>query len=95
MSNDLDRDNFEAWARTRGRSLVRAKDGEYCFHCTRDMWRAWQSAATSFTPPEGFVLVPVEPDCSELPNYAAGLWSRRSWDAALDDLLAARPEVSP
>lgn len=47
----------------------------------------------ALTPPEGYVLVPVDPDCTELPNYIAGTWSRRNWEAALEDLTAARLEV--
>lgn len=45
--------------------------------------------------PEGFKLVnalnPITGD-----NYAMGLWSRRNWEAAMEDqgyILAAAPEV--
>lgn len=51
----------------------------------------------ALTPPEGFVLVPVEPTeaIGEAPRYIAGEWSRRNWEAAVEDMLwlAARPEL--
>lgn len=65
---------------------------DYCPGLPIDASEALRAVIAALTPPEGWVLVPVEPDCSELPNYAAGLWSRRNWDAALTDLLASRPE---
>lgn len=42
--------------------------------------------------PPGWKLVPVEPYAGS--NYEAGLWSRRNWDAALEDQAAA-PEGTP
>lgn len=51
----------------------------------------------ALTPPEGFVLVPVEPTeaIGDAPRYIAGEWSRRNWEAAVEDMLwlAACPEV--
>ena len=40
--------------------------------------------------PDGWVAVRVEPITGE--NYANGLWSRRNWTAALEDMLSARPD---
>lgn len=37
--------------------------------------------------PEGYQLVPVEPITGK--NYEQGLWSRRNWDAAIEDMLSA------
>lgn len=59
--------------------------------------RSMRAITAALTPPEGYVLVPVEPPeaMGDAPRYIAGEWSRRSWEAAVDDMrwLAARPEV--
>ena len=40
--------------------------------------------------PDGWAAVPMEPITGE--NYENGLWSRRNWTAALEDMLSARPD---
>lgn len=42
--------------------------------------------------PPDCVIVPREPTTGK--NYEAGLWSRRNWEAALEDMIAAG-EVKP
>lgn len=57
---------------------------------------ALKAIAAALTPPEGYVLVPVDlPDMGEAPRFMEGHYSRSNWRAAIDDLrwLAARPEV--
>ena len=40
--------------------------------------------------PEGWMLVPVDPKDEHIgKNYTHGLWSRRNWEAALEDIAAA------
>ena len=41
-------------------------------------------------PPEGMVMVPREPIVGK--NYEAGLWSRRNWEAMLEDITAYEKE---
>lgn len=43
------------------------------------------------TIPQGMRMVPVEPICG--PEYDAGNWSRRNWEAALRDQGAPLPEL--
>lgn len=55
-----------------------------------------QELGKRLTPPEGYVLVPVElPDMGGAPNFTEGKYSRSNWHAAIADLqwLAARPDV--
>lgn len=72
----------------------------YHVGCGADLDRNDQAAinaiAAALTPPEGYVLVPVElPDMGGAPGFAEGNYSRSNWHAAIADLqwLAARPEV--
>lgn len=40
--------------------------------------------------PEGWMLVPIDPKDEHIgANYVHGLWSRRNWEAALEDMAAA------
>ncbi len=58
--------------------------------------RALGCIIAALTPPDGYVLAPVElPDMRDAPGFAEGRYSRTNWHAAIDDLqlLAARPEV--
>ncbi|HGM5514546.1 TPA: hypothetical protein ACKPYU_000821 [Stenotrophomonas maltophilia] len=66
------------------------RNGEY------DLNPSMRALVAALTPPEGYVLVPVElPDIGDAPGFAEGHYSRSSWQAAIADLqwLAARPEV--
>ena len=48
---------------------------------------SWLVKCKEITPlyaiPPGYVIVPMEPICGE--NYEAGLWSRRNYEAWLED----------
>lgn len=48
--------------------------------------------AAPVLPPAGWVMVPVEPVCGK--NYEAGLWSRRNYEAWMEDQTTA-PEYKP
>lgn len=90
------RARFDAWVKASGSYSWNG------FNRMEDMWDAWQAA---LTPPEGYVLVPVEPTeamvdratweevgghCSSCTAWAASPSdARRVWAA----MLAARPEV--
>lgn len=40
--------------------------------------------------PKGWAMVPVDPKDEHMgENYTDGLWSRRNWEAALEDIAAA------
>jgi len=54
---------------------------------TAAQMQAYARAAVEQGAPEGWTLVPRVPVTG--PRYEAGEWSRRNWEAALDDLAAA------
>lgn len=91
--NDIEkRTRFEVWATSRGLPVERNRiGGDYLFDETYDAWATWQAA---LTPPEGYVLVPVEPT-DAMQRAGAGVVCtdvediRQAWEA----MLAARPEV--
>ena len=76
---EKDREAFEAWWRD-----FDLGDG---VRTARDLAVAhivWQAAlAYAREEREGWRLVPMEPVCG--PEYHAGNWSRRQWEAALRD----------
>jgi hypothetical protein len=57
---------------------------------TRNPYAELAEAKARAVIPDGWVAVPVEPITGE--NYENGLWSRRNWTAALEDMLSARPD---
>ncbi len=61
-----------------------------------DLNPSMRAVVAALTPPDGYVLVPVElPDMRDAPGFAEGRYSRSNWHAAIADLqwLAARPEA--
>lgn len=57
------------------------------FGCKARHIEQWNTRAPAAPVPQGWKLVPIEPHTGR--NYEAGLWSRRNWEAALEDQAAA------
>lgn len=103
-NTDAERAEFEEWA-IEDPEIMAIEDcfakcrytGEYVYQSVRIANRAWQAArrAPAAAVPQGWNLVPAEPHTGS--NYEAGLWSRRNWDAALEDQASAPqpPEAAP
>ncbi|WP_401733544.1 hypothetical protein [Stenotrophomonas muris] len=84
------RARFEAWCPY---DPEKNEDGLYLWERTRIAWGAWQAA---IKPPEGFVLVPVEPTMKMLREAAKhDYYSSKdpTWRDLYQVMLAARPEV--
>ena len=97
---DQERAEFEAWAQSqwRGINLAWLIDfSKYADFDTNTKWLTWQAArrAPAVPVPHGYRLVQVEPITGA--NYYNGLWSRRNWEAALEDQAVAPqpPEAAP
>lgn len=60
MDIQKEREVFEAWVGSNGRSIERFSDGSYKSMTLDKEWEAWQAAKAQAVP-EGFVLVPKEP----------------------------------
>lgn len=60
MDIQKEREVFEAWVGSNGRSIERFSDGSYKSMTLDKEWEAWQAAKAQALP-EGFVLVPKEP----------------------------------
>lgn len=98
-------DAIEKRARELLAAAYRATDYPPMVHESKDLMHgrldrrekaALDAIIAALTPPEGYVLAPVElPDMRDAPGFAEGHYSRSNWHAAIADLqwLAARPEV--
>lgn len=102
MSDIEKRARFEVWATSRGLPVERNRiGGDYLFDETYDAWATWQAA---LTPPEGYVLVPVEatgPMKDAVESFVIPHCFLRTGVQIADfneryrAMLAARPEVQP
>lgn len=91
------RARFEEWINKvyPDRDLERWPDGKYAYSFAALAWEVWQAA---LTPPEGYVLVPVEPTMGMLREAAKhDYYSSKdpTWRDLYQVMLAARPEVKP
>ena len=60
MNLQKEREAFEAWVASNGRSIERFSDGSYKSMTLDKEWEAWQAAKAQAVP-EWFVVVPKEP----------------------------------
>ena len=60
MNIQKEREMFEAWVGSNGRSIERFSDGSYKSMTLDKEWEAWQAAKAQAIP-DGFVIVPKEP----------------------------------
>lgn len=89
MDIQKERQAFEAWVGSNGRSIERFSDGSYKSMTLDKEWEAWQAAKAQAVP-EGFVLISAEqlsqwghmanyaeqygcPECFEARGYAHSL----------------------
>jgi len=55
-----EKEAFEAWVGSNGRSIERFSDGSYKSMTLDKEWEAWQAAKAQAVP-EGYVLMPIKP----------------------------------
>lgn len=87
------RARFEEWITKvyPDRDIEKWPDGKYAYSFAALVWEVWQAA---LTPPEGYVLVPVEPT-EKMQRAGAGIICtnvNETWEV-WHAMLAARPEM--
>lgn len=93
MDIQKEREVFEAWVGSNGRSIERFSDGSYKSMTLDKEWEAWQAAKAQAVP-EGFVLVPKNPTHKMMEASWASLdaGSADEWWDVYEEVMKAAQE---
>ncbi|MCF3485143.1 hypothetical protein GUL16_15785 [Stenotrophomonas maltophilia] len=89
LGNQAERPRFEAWGRSEGLPLARAKLGGYAFEVTAKAWLAWQYLSAQPSPGGQDVLFIEE--LAELRRLVPSVNQKQALDAAIAALAARQP----